>query len=72
MPPMYGEQVQLGNTLKWQIDLFYPDTEKDLTPQLARIADIAKGLELAVNLYGYLIGSSEDTGQVAADDRSRK
>src|SRR4051794_37795562 len=25
LPPMAGDQVQLGHTLKWHIDLFYPD-----------------------------------------------
>lgn len=59
LPPMVGEQVQLGGTLKWHIDLFCPDTGDDLSPQLAKIDRIARGLESAVHLYGHLIGTSD-------------
>ena len=53
---MDGDQVQLGHTLKWHVDLFFPDTREDLSPQLAQIDDMAAGLELAIKLYGQLIG----------------
>ena len=56
LPPMFGEEVQLGGTLKWHIDLFCPDTGEDLSPQLAKIDRIASGLERAVRLYGHLLG----------------
>ncbi|MBY0512776.1 MAG: hypothetical protein K2P78_02575 [Gemmataceae bacterium] len=68
LPPMYGDQVQLGHTLKWHIDLFCPDTGEDLSPQLAKIDGIAAGLELAINLYGPLIGGSADAEPGAAAD----
>ena len=59
LPPMYGEQVQLGQTLKWHIDLFCPDTGEDLSPQFVKIDGIAAGLELAVRLYGELVKHSQ-------------
>ncbi|MGV3720539.1 MAG: hypothetical protein ACO1SX_06475 [Actinomycetota bacterium] len=54
-PPMVGGHVQLGDTLRWQIDLFCPDTGDDLAPQLAEVARLAEALELAVRLYGDLV-----------------
>lgn len=54
LPPMVGEQVQLGETLQWHIDLFCPGTGDDLSPQLARVARIADALELSLRLYGHL------------------
>lgn len=57
LPPMAGGEVQIGNTLHWQIDLFCPDTGEDLSPQLERVARIAEALETAVSLYGHLISA---------------
>ncbi|WP_406698502.1 hypothetical protein V5E97_06430 [Singulisphaera sp. Ch08] len=59
LPPEHGEQTQLGETLRWHIDLFCPDTGDDLSPQLARVAELAKGLELAIRLYGSRLGQDE-------------
>jgi hypothetical protein len=64
LPPMFGEQVQLGGTLKWHIDLFCPDTGEDLSLQFAKIDRIASGLELAVRLYGHLIGKPDSPNRV--------
>jgi hypothetical protein len=55
LPPMVGDNVQLGSPLRWHIDLFCPDTGEDLAPQLTKVAGIAEGLELAVRLYGHLL-----------------
>ncbi len=57
LPPMFGDQVQLGHTLRCHVDLFRPDTGEDLSPQLAKVDRIAAGLELAVRLYGHLVGA---------------
>jgi hypothetical protein len=60
LPPMVGDQVQLGGTLKWHIDLFCPGAGEDLSPQFAKIDGIASDLELAVGLYGHLVGGDQD------------
>jgi hypothetical protein len=69
LPPVVGDHVQLGGTLKWHIDLFCPNTGKDLSPQFVTIEGIASGLELAVRLYGHLVGGSPDAEPHAAPDR---
>ena len=55
LPPQIGETVQLGQTLRWHLDLFCANVSEDLTPQFAQVQDIAKGLELAMKIYGDLI-----------------
>jgi hypothetical protein len=65
LPPMVGDEVQLGGTLKWHIDLFCPDTGEDLSPQLAKIDRIANGLELAVRLYGHLVGKTDSSNRAS-------
>jgi hypothetical protein len=64
LPPMVGEQVQLGGTLKWHIDVFCPDTGADLSPQLAKLDRIASELELAVGVYGHLVGRPSSPNRV--------
>lgn len=54
-PPAAGAQVQLGATLRWQIDLFCLDAEADLSPQLATVEHIAEALEVALQVYGHLL-----------------
>lgn len=51
LPPKVGEQIQLGNTLRFHIDLFLPNTSEDLEPVLLKIAELAQFLNLCINLY---------------------
>jgi hypothetical protein len=57
-PPAAGTQIQLGTTLRWQIDLFCLGTGADLSPQLATVESIAEALEAALRVYGHLLPSS--------------
>jgi len=52
LPPEAAGQIQLGHTLRWQIDLFCPGTTADLSPQLQQVAEIASTLESAIQIYG--------------------
>ena len=54
LPPQIGESVQLGNTLRWHIDLFCSNVTEDLSPQLAQVHELANGLRMAVDIYGHL------------------
>jgi hypothetical protein len=51
LPPVAGEQVQLGETLRFHIDLFLPDRGRDLGPHLDKVSSIAKDLQRASELY---------------------
>jgi hypothetical protein len=55
LPPQAGDNIQLGHTLRWHIDLFCPNSGADLSPELAHIQEIASLLKTAVGIYGELL-----------------
>jgi len=55
LPPQVGQNIQLGHTLRWHIDLFCPNSGADLSPELAQIHEIATTLSAAVDIYGPLL-----------------
>jgi hypothetical protein len=54
LPPQVGDQVQLGKTLGFQIDLFFPEAPP-LEAALQKVDALADGLEGAWKLYGPLL-----------------
>lgn len=51
LPPMAGQTVQLGHTLRFHIDLFCVANGKDLSPVLAAVQELADDLEAAMRIY---------------------
>jgi hypothetical protein len=51
LPPTAGERSQSGNTLRFHLDLFYPDSSGDLEPILAKVRQIGQGLKSAIEIY---------------------
>jgi hypothetical protein len=51
LPPATAHGIQLGRTLRWQIDLFFLEVGNDLSPQLKAIEQMAGDLELARQAY---------------------
>lgn len=51
LPPMIGDQKQLGSTLRFTIDWFYAGKSRNMQEVLAAMDAKAKELELAVKLY---------------------
>jgi len=51
LPPIVGNNKQLGNTLQFTIDWFYSDPSQDLSKVLAAIAEKARSLETATGIY---------------------
>jgi len=49
--PIAGEQIQLGHTLRFHIDLFCPSIGRDITPVLAKIEHLADFLNQGIDLY---------------------
>jgi hypothetical protein len=62
LPPVAGPQVQLGQSLQFDVDLFCPDTGEDLSRVLKRVNDIAAGLELAIAMYDQMLRDRGDAG----------
>lgn len=52
LPPFAAGQVQLGHTLRFHIDLFFPDYKIGPEPVKEVVQDITSSLELAKKLYG--------------------
>jgi hypothetical protein len=52
LPPQIGENRQLGQTLKFQIDYFIADAPETLEPILDLISKLNKSLVLFIKLYG--------------------
>ena len=48
MPPRFGEQVQLGHTLRFDIELFC----REASEVLPTLAGLSRDLHLAIGLYG--------------------
>jgi len=55
LPPEAAGQVQLGNSLRWQVDLFLADVTSDLSPQLEHVDQLSRALEAAIRVYGHLL-----------------
>lgn len=55
LPPEAAGQVQLGSSLRWQIDLFFQNVTDDLSLQLAQIDQMSQTLETAIEIYGHLL-----------------
>lgn len=62
LPPTTPDSVQLGSTLRFQIDLFWPRAGRDLAPALERIQELADGLTLATELYDKALKERGDRG----------
>jgi hypothetical protein len=54
LPPQVGDQVQLGKTLGFQIDLFFP-AAPPMAEALKKVETLAQALEDAIKLYGKLL-----------------
>jgi hypothetical protein len=62
LPPVAGDQVQLGLSLRFHLDIFCPGTGEDLAPVLARVQKIADGLNLAIDLYDRMLRARNALG----------
>ena len=51
LPPRLADVAQLGQTLRFHIDLFIPGGQTGLPDILAKISGLAKFLQTALNLY---------------------
>jgi hypothetical protein len=51
LPPVAGELVQLGSSLRFHLDVFCAGVGEDLGPQFQHIQKLADGLVLAIDLY---------------------
>jgi hypothetical protein len=64
LPPTTHDSVQLGKTLRFQIDLFWEKAGKDLTPALRVIKELAKNLSHTIDLYDLALKQKGDAGLV--------
>jgi hypothetical protein len=55
LPPVAGERVQLGESLRFHIDLFLPGAGSDLGPHLDTVNGIADDLRLVSELYDKML-----------------
>ena len=55
LPPEAAGQVQLGNSLRWQIDLFFSEVTSDLSRQFEKIDQMSNAIEAAIRVYGHLL-----------------
>jgi hypothetical protein len=51
LPPVVGNQKQLGTTLRFTIDWFYADPSQDIEKLLGAIGKMAKDLEQNLDFY---------------------
>jgi hypothetical protein len=65
LPPVAGDQVQLGDTLRFHLDIFCPKVDEDLAPTLARVRELADGLKLAIELYDRMLREHGAPGLLA-------
>lgn len=57
LPPEVPGHIQLGHTLRWQIDLFCANASHDLTPQLKQVESMAHALEVAIQVYAQALAA---------------
>jgi hypothetical protein len=51
LPPVAAGKMQLGNTLKFHLDLFCPDSNGEIEPILARVEQMGRNLKMAIEIY---------------------
>lgn len=51
LPPTAGAARQLGHTLRFHLDLFFPDSDGSLEPILAKVGQIGQSLKSAIAVY---------------------
>jgi hypothetical protein len=51
LPPIAGENKQLGRTLRFSIDFFFSSPKQDMKEVLNKIGELAKSLNLSRRLY---------------------
>jgi hypothetical protein len=61
-----GDQVQLGATLRFHLDIFCPGVGGDIGPALAHARELADGLSLAIELYDRMLQERGGPGLLAA------
>jgi hypothetical protein len=49
--PIFNDNIQLGDTLFFQIDLFLPNAPVELRPVLIKVRALAQALEKSLNQY---------------------
>ena len=57
LPPEVQGRIQLGHTLRWQIDLFCSHVDSDLSPQLDQVEAMARELEMVCQIYDNALAS---------------
>jgi hypothetical protein len=57
LPPEVQGRIQLGHTLRWQIDLFCASASNDLSPQLEQVEGMAHALEIAIQVYAQALAA---------------
>jgi hypothetical protein len=62
LPPTTHDSVQLGKTLRFQIDLFWEKAGKDLKPILLKIGELAKSLCNTIEVYDLGLKERGDPG----------
>ena len=51
LPPIAGDRIQLGNSLRFHLDLFCPNSSGALQPILAKVEQIERTLKMAIEIY---------------------
>ncbi|MEL7259010.1 MAG: hypothetical protein AAFN80_14360, partial [Pseudomonadota bacterium] len=51
LPPMVGDDVQLGETLRFTIDWFYTGPDEDVSLLLGAVNEMAANLEASLAFY---------------------
>jgi len=51
LPPITGNTVQLGKTLRFTIDWFYTNPSENMQKVLAAVSEKAKSIEFATKMY---------------------
>lgn len=62
LPPATPDAVQLGSTLRFQIDLFWPKAGKNLAPAFKHIQALADQLRLMTKSYDRMLKERGDRG----------
>jgi hypothetical protein len=55
LPPTAAGKIQLGNTLRFHLDLFFPNSTGQPEPILAKVGQIGQSLKAAIEIYRSVI-----------------
>jgi len=62
LPPVAGDVIQLGHTLRFHVDLFCQTDGDDLAPVLSTVEKLGRNLNLAIDLYSRALTPNAQSG----------